>query len=199
MKLTENKCSDPRLFDFCRYLTSDQACCAAKVDAAMQKFPISDREASVTLVLSHRLRMSLCKQYNDKAKNSQSIFIKATKQHSASNPPQDFWCYPGQLLLVCTEGKNKKNFYNGLFVRVQSTSSERVVVQGSDLEPVSLSLAEAAKNLRLCSAICYAAVQGLTIQGLIRLRDVKNHRFTTRHLLVGMSRATAASLVEVGI
>ena len=58
VKLTENKRSDPALFDFCRYLTSDQACCAAKVDAAMQKFPISDREASVMLVLSHRLRMS---------------------------------------------------------------------------------------------------------------------------------------------
>ena len=72
-------------------------------------------------------------------------------------------------------------------------------VQGAGLKAVSLSLCEAGQLLRLSHAIVYASCQGLTIQGLVRLRDVRHHRFTKRMLLVGISRATAAANVEVGL
>ena len=164
----------------------------------MRLFPLSDKYADHTLCISHKRRMAINKAYNDRQKTDESIFVKVGKQHSTTNPPQDFWCFPGQLLMCCTE-RNKTDFFNGLFVTVQSVSSERVRVKATGKRPVSLSIAEAGQ-LRLTHALCYASVQGYTLRDkLIRLLDVKHHNFTSRHLLVGMSRASSSTLVEVGV
>ena len=58
-----------------------------------------------------------------------------------------------------------------------------------------LDLQRASRCLHLSYAITYASVQGLTLQGVVRLHT-RGH-FTLRHLYVGSSRATAAELLEV--
>ena len=66
--------------------------------------------------------------------------------------------------------------------------------------PVTLKLshAEASKNLRLTFALCYATVQGRTLRDKhIVLLDTRRHFFTMRHLIVGLSRATAGRFVHV--
>ena len=55
---------------------------------------------------------------------------------------------------------------------------------------------QAVQSLRLCYALTYASCQGLTLPGVVRL-DTKSDHFTLKHLYVGLSRATAADLVEV--
>jgi hypothetical protein len=61
---------------------------------------------------------------------------------------------------------------------------------------LKLSLQETVKSLRLPYALTYASCQALTLKGVVRLEtDSKN--MTLRHLYVGISRATAAELVEV--
>ena len=127
-----------------------------------------------------------------------SIWIKANKKQRATlNPAQDFWCYPGQVLLVSTP-RSREQLYNGQFVTVVSVSAHLVRVRGTQL--VSLSHAMAGTILRPSHSITYASCQGLTFANqIVRLLDVRHHCFTGRHLLVGLSRASSASLVEVGL
>ena len=55
---------------------------------------------------------------------------------------------------------------------------------------------QAVQSLRLTYALTYASCQGLTLPGVVRL-DTRSDHFTLKHLYVGLSRATAADLVEV--
>jgi len=59
-----------------------------------------------------------------------------------------------------------------------------------------LTRGECVKSLRLAYALTYASCQGLTLKGLVRL-ETDSPNMTLRHLCVGISRATAANLVEV--
>jgi hypothetical protein len=59
-----------------------------------------------------------------------------------------------------------------------------------------LTRAECVRSLRLASALTYASCQGLTLKGRVRL-ETDSPNMTLRHLYVGISRATAADLVEV--
>jgi hypothetical protein len=52
------------------------------------------------------------------------------------------------------------------------------------------------RSLRLPYALTYASCQALTLKGVVRL-ETESSNMTLRHLYVGISRATAASLVEV--
>ena len=54
------------------------------------------------------------------------------------------------------------------------------------------------KCTRLAHCLCYASVQGLTLPGVVRLEDTDSPMFCLRKLYVGVSRATSASLVEIG-
>ena len=95
--------------------------------------------------------------------------------------------------------RNNPDIFNGLFVDVLSVNAERVRVKGRGLRAVSLTIQQAGDLLRPTHALCYASIQGLTLANkLIRLLDIKHHNFTIRHLLVGISRASSSTLVEVG-
>ena len=66
-------------------------------------------------------------------------------------------------------------------------------------ETVELTHAEASANLRLTYALCYANIQGRTLsEKHVCLLDTAHPRyFTTRHLIVGVSRATHGRYVHV--
>ena len=80
----------------------------------------------------------------------------------------------------------------GLFYEVEDVN-ENVVKLTNGLV---LTHEQATQSLRLCYAITYASCQGLTLPGVVRL-DTQSSHFTLKHLYVGLSRATAAGLVEV--
>ena len=202
--LTENKRSDPRLFEFCRLITTDSLSLQERVSAALKEFPLSTKAAGVTLCLSHKKRMAINQRYNTQAyeKAPQGcVWIKANKkQRTTLNPPQDFWCYAGQVLLVSTP-RSREQLYNGQFVTVVSVSAHLVRVRGQgSAKLVTLSHALAGSLLRPSHSITYASCQGCTFANqIVRLLDVRHHCFTARHLLVGLSRASSASLVECGL
>ena len=80
----------------------------------------------------------------------------------------------------------------GLFYEVEEVN-EKILQLTSGLV---MTHEQAVQSLRLCYALTYASCQGLTLPGVVRL-DTKSDRFTLKHLYVGLSRATAADLVEV--
>ena len=84
----------------------------------------------------------------------------------------------------------------GLFYEVEEVRDdlkEKTVQLTSGLV---LTHEQAVQSLRLCYALTYASCQGLTLPGVVRL-DTQSSHFTMKHLYVGLSRATAADLVEV--
>ena len=82
--------------------------------------------------------------------------------------------------------------FKGLFYEVEEFQSDRLKLTSG----LVLSHEQAIQSLRLCYALTYASCQGLTLPGVVRL-DTKSDHFTLKHLYVGLSRGTAADLVEV--
>lgn len=106
---------------------------------------------------------------------------------------EPMWLWPGLLVI----GRNKHGtIANGCFYEVLAANDQTVEIQ-TEAGPVQVSHAVASKNLRLTYALTYASVQGLTLPGRVRLWDVASRHFTRTHLFVALSRATAASLVDI--
>ena len=83
-------------------------------------------------------------------------------------------------------------FKKGLFYEVTEITPERIFLTCG----LRLTHEQAARSLRLSYGLTYASCQGLTLRGVIRL-ETDSPNFTMKHLYVGVSRATAADLVEV--
>ena len=97
------------------------------------------------------------------------------------------WLWSGQQL-VGAGGKCLK----GLWYFVQNLTEDTFELVGG----LKLSHQDAVRSLRLPYALTYASCQALTLKGVVRL-ETDSTNMTLRHLYVGISRATAAELVEV--
>ena len=131
--------------------------------------------------------MAVNREANQRLKPKVAICLRAPPPTRAGNLPQNMWVYAAQKL-IGSGGKCVK----GLFVTVESFDQEKVTLTNGQV----LSHQEAVRSLRLAHSICFAACQGLTLQGVVRLECESPH-FTLRHLYVASSRATSASLLEV--
>ena len=60
-----------------------------------------------------------------------------------------------------------------------------------------LTAEQVARHTRLAWTLTYPAVQGRTFQGSVGIWDLDSRHFTTRHLYVGVSRATDGALVGI--
>jgi hypothetical protein len=187
LTLTENKRSDPKLFDFYTNLSNLEADLAR----AKELFPRTDRPAAYTLTMSRARRMAINRQRNEQELAqfvSQAVFIQAPPATRAGNQPQDMHVWPGLQLI----GHGGFGVKKGLWYTVAEVSGESVILEGG----IRLTHEQASKSLRLAYAITYASCQGLTLRGVVRL-ETTSPNFTLRHLYVGISRATAADLAEV--
>jgi hypothetical protein len=103
--------------------------------------------------------------------------------------------WPG-LQLIGAGGRCLK----GMFYMVAAVDEAKVELNTglvrSACETLVLTHQQAFESLRLSYALTYASCQGLTLPGVVRL-DTQSQHFTMKHLYVGLSRATAADLVEV--
>jgi hypothetical protein len=80
----------------------------------------------------------------------------------------------------------------GIFAKILEVTPEHVTLEGG----LKLSKDAACSSLRLAYCLTFAACQGLTLQGRVRL--ITGHSaLNIRHLYVGASRATRADLLEV--
>ena len=121
------------------------------------------------------------------AKSSHSILLKAPKETRGGNLPQDMILRKGMQLIGAGHRCLK-----GLFYEVEEVNEEMVRLTNG----LVLTHEQAVQSLRLCYALTYASIQGLTLPGVVRL-DTRSDYFTLKHLYVGLSRATGADLVEV--
>ena len=190
LTLTENKRSDAKLFGFYTSLRCGMGDARDLQEAlveARQLFPTTARQADYTLTMSHRKRVMINRKMNQLLKPVGAIFIRAPIATRAGNNPQSMWLWSGQQL-IGSGGKCLK----GLWYNVETLTEDAVKLVGG----LTLSHLDAVRSLRLPYALTYASCQALTLKGVVRL-ETESSNMTLRHLYVGISRATAAALVEV--
>ena len=194
LTLRENRRSDPTLFAFytslCPGLPNERDLGKA-VKEARRRFPLTKRPADYTLCLTHMTREAINQERMEALKPTCAIFIPAPPPSSSGgNQPQNLWVWPG-MKLIGGGGSCKK----GLFYTIAKVDAEKVHLANDDM---ALTHKEAVKSLRPAWALTYASVQGLTLEGVVRLLDTSSKpHFTIRHLYVGASRATSSSCLEV--
>jgi hypothetical protein len=200
--LTENMRSDAKLFSFYTSLGDNLEEALAR---ARKLFPATDRHAAYTLTMSHSRRMRINRirnqqeslngfHWEDPSKAwENTVLIKYTRNTAVErrkmvgNCPQDMYVWPGLQLIGAGHRCLK-----GMFFEVASVDEVFVELTNG----LKLTHEQALKSLRLSYALTYASCQGLTLKGVVRL-DTQSPNFTLKHLYVGISRATAANLVEV--
>ena len=190
MTLSENRRSDPPLFLFYSSLQvglPGERPLAEALAEAKQTFPLKQGHPNHTLCLSHRTRLEINKAQNAQRPEGAILYKANKRQKLGENAPQDMWLWPG-LQMVGAVGPIK----NGIFAKISEVTQEHVTLEGG----LRLSKDAACSSLRLAYCLTFAACQGLTLQGRVRL--ITGHSaLTIRHLYVGASRTTKAKLLEV--
>ena len=94
------------------------------------------------------------------------------------------------------DGLSRCGIYNSQLLTVQSWDQNNVELKCSE-GGVSYSITHefCRMNLRLGYAMTYASVKARTRTGTGALWDTKHPRFSRKHLVMGVSRATGASYV----
>ena len=146
--------------------------------------------------MSHRRRIQLNALQNQSDRmdriargENDAVEIKVMgKNQLDNNRPQNMWIWPGLRLVGAGGNKCPKRS----FVTVEAADEDKVVLDTG----LVLSHQHCSTSLRLAHALTFACSQGLTLQGRVRL-ETKSGHLTTRHLYVGISRATRSDLVEV--
>ena len=193
LTLTENQRSDQRLFDWYTSLIPGGERYSLPLEEviaqAREEFPVKPGDARWSLVLSHRKRMSINKAMNARDKEG-GVLVKAQPSNEL-NAPQDMWLKAGMVLIGCLRGN--KPVCNGNFYTVTAVDEETATLDGE----IALSHAHASRFLRLTYALTYPSSQCLSLTGVVRLEDCGGRHLTRKHIFVGMSRCTAADLLQV--
>ena len=189
-ELSERWRFDEGVFSFLQWLRVDEAeqvPLREAVQMARQRFPRRG-EPEVCLVISHAKRLQINERENRRRAPEDALLVQyAGPETAGTNAPQTMRVWPG-LRLVGAGGKVQK----GVFVTVSEVGERVTLENGQSFEPREL-----LKHTRLCSAITYASVQGLTLRGRVWLCDVESPHFTMKHLYMGCSRATSSELLSV--
>ena len=153
---------------------------------AAERFPPA--ESDWDLVISRYKRRSI----NDR-RQRQAARGKDTVAIPAGSDP-GFNCFAGTRLM----GANNchRDIINGGLYVVIALIPLRLSDEESGAEFL-LSPEQIAKHTRLRWACTYPSVQGRTLQGTVALWGLSSQHFTSRHLYIGLSRATHGSLVQV--
>ena len=110
---------------------------------------------------------------------------------SMASEPQDMWLWPGTQVYACCRSV-QRGLRNGMLYNVEVVGETTRLAGG-----ISLDKEQASRWLRPSFAQTYHSSQGLTLEGRVELCDTSSPRFTTRMLLMGLSRATEANLVQL--
>ena len=196
--LTHNHRSDPKIFDFCASIcpggSRTDLTLQEQVANAKRDFPLTKRKADHSLVISHAKRRRINSEMNSLTRTRDAVYLKAplTKQ---ANAPQNAWMWPGMQLVCYMDGK-RGNLYNGGFYEVVSVDHSKFRLKGEDEVEFEITAQDGMAKLRLTNALTFACMQGLTLQGIVRLQDCDHPRMDWRKLNVGISRVNVRNCLN---
>ena len=152
--------------------------------------------ADTTLVISHARRRRVIAQWM-KERRPEGPTLLLPKGTDANS--QELVIWEGTVLTAVLDGLSKLGIYNAqlLVCRGWTDSALRLECQeGGQSYEVPTDWCR--ENLRHGCALTYASIQVRTCRGTVQLLDWASPRFTRRHLLMGLSRATSVEAVWLG-
>ena len=192
--LTECKRSDKSLFDWYTSIAEGgsrfELDIKEQVKQAKKDFPRRDH-ARWHLCISHAKRKAINRREMLRLKPADAVFYPRVAAPGMTSEPQDLWIWPGVQLYACTRSVTK-GLRNGVLYTVEVVG-ETTLLEGG----LSLTKEEVSKYLRPSFAQTYHSSQGLTLEGRVQLCDSGHNHFTSRMLLMGMSRGRGHELVQV--
>ena len=154
--------------------------------------------ARYNLCVSHRRRKQLIRKANAVYKRRPHIFVKADKRYPNS---QDLHVGIGMELICCKTVEPLALFNNSLFTVAglgESTITVEELDTGGTTTRSEIPVARIVELFRSAAALTTIQVQGRTLQGTVCLHEWSHPRFSRRHAIVGLSRATSIDLVSMG-
>ena len=112
---------------------------------------------------------------------------------------QELLIWEGTVLTAVLDGLSKHGIYNAqLLVCSGWTDSTLHLECQEGGQAYEVPLEWARENLRHGAALTYASIQARTCRGTVQLLDWDSRRFTRRHLVMGLSRATSIERIWLG-
>lgn len=162
----------------------------------------------LVLCISHSRRMIINARQNARVKPADAVFLECSEDEApgCTMKPQDMWIWPGIQLIGCPRGSGTNLVVQGVIYKVLDITEEIVKLQmceeychGADDETVEIPRDSVVSQLRLTHAMCYYTCQGRTVKDRhIVLLDTDHPHFSTRSLIVGLSRATHGRYLHIG-
>ncbi len=180
------------------------------VEESRRRYPAAcePRDDPLVLCISHNRRMLINARQNALVKPADAVFLECSEGETTgcTMKPQDMWIWPGIQLIGCPRGSGKNLVVQGVIYEVLEITGGTVKLQmreeychGADDETVEIPRESVVSQLRLTHAMCYYTCQGRTIKDRhIVLLDTEHPHFSTRSLIVGLSRATHGKYLHIG-
>jgi hypothetical protein len=145
---------------------------------------------------------------------------ESDEKHESTNGPQDAYFWPGMKVVACKTTKALRNGEEYRIVEIGGTHVTMVpwalltpagakptaegdaddgesVISEEQAALIELTRAVFFRSTRLPYGICYASIQGVTVEGLCALHDTGHSHFNRRMLFVALSRARSHESVIV--
>ena len=149
--------------------------------------------ADVNLVISHRARRRHIDAWIAERMPKETLTI------GSDGGTHLIQIWPGTVLTAVLDSLSKHGIYNAQLLRVLGWTDHTLSLECCEGgEQYEVPRAWAVHNLRHGSCITYAAIQARTCHGTVQLLDWSSRRFTRRHLVMGLSRATSIEKVWLG-
>ena len=152
--------------------------------------------ADVNRMISHSRRRKVIREWMTEHRPPGSTLVLPKGDDANS---QELLLWEGTMLTAVLDGLSKHGIYNAqlLVVRGWTDTTLQLECQEGGQE-YEVPRAWAQENLRHGCCITYAAIQARTCRGTVQLLDWDSRRFTRRHLVMGLSRATSIEKVWLG-
>ena len=170
--------------------------------------PFDPLDDPLVLCISHARRMIINGRQNRLLKPVDAVFFECSQDEitGCTMKPQDMWIWPGVELIGCPRGSGKNLVVQGVIYTVAEINEESVKLhmreeycRGETDEQVEIPRDEVCSQLRLTHSMCYYTCQGRTVKDRhIVLLDTDHPHFSTRSLIVGLSRATHGRYLHIG-
>ena len=100
--------------------------------------------------------------------------------------------WEGNVLTAVLDSVSRQGIYTAQLLRITGWGEDSLELQCTEsAQTYTVPLGWAQQNLRHGAAICYAAVQGRSCTNQrVALWDTTSKRFTRKHLVMGLSRAS---------
>ena len=158
--------------------------------------------------MSHKTRLRINKEYNETGARGRHDAVWVEKSERPSpNEPQDFWLYPGLILIAYISNGKQDDVHNGQLFETLEIMPTAVMMRDAEAHTIhELSLEFMRHNQRSGFAFTNVGCQGRSLGDFatldtpergITLWDIESPYFSLKHVFIGTSRSRSGELLQI--